>query len=120
MKRSSKRLPGVYLAAILASLSISAVVHAATMDVLRQGHDLRLEYASGAVLLVTFTPNGKYKTNTGSRGTWTLDGETLCTVRKSDGVSGCGYLPLGRSRGDVWISTDADGVEVTASIVRRQ
>jgi len=90
------------------------------MDVLLRGHDLRLEYASGAVVLVTFDSDGMYTTNTGSSGAWTLDGEKLCTVRSSDSVSGCGRLPRGKSRGDVWTSTDADGVEVTASIVRRR
>lgn len=108
------------IAAVVTSLAMTAQVHAATMDELLRGHDLRLEYSDGSVLLVTFTPNGKYKTNTGSRGTWTLDGEKLCTVRSTDGASGCGRLPSAKSPGDVWTSTDADGVEVVASIVRRQ
>lgn len=42
---------------------------------------------------VAFTPNGKYKTNTGSRGTWILEGETLRTVESTDGVSGREILP---------------------------
>lgn len=107
------------ITAVLFLLAIAAQVHATTMEELIQGNDLRLEYADGSVLLVTFTPNGKYKTNTGSRGTWTLDGETLCTVRGTDGISGCGVLPSTKARGDVWTSTDADGIEVTASIVKR-
>jgi len=117
---SSKRLPGVYLTAILASLAITAQVNAATMDVLLKGNDLRLEYTGGAIVLITFNSNGKYKTNTGSGGAWTLDGEKLCTVRRGDGASGCGRLPRGKSLGDVWTSTDANGVEVIASVVRRR
>lgn len=120
MKRSCKCLPGVYLAAVLASLTITAEVNAATMDVLLRGNDLRLEYTSGAVILITFNSNGKYTTNTGSSGAWTLDGEKLCTVRSSDSASGCGRLSRDKSLGDVWTSTDANGVEVTASIVRRR
>ena len=107
------------ITAVLFLLVIAAQVHATTMEELIRGSDLRLEYADGSVLLVTFTPNGKYKTNTGSRGTWTLEGETLCTVRNTDGAAGCGILPSTKSRGDVWTSTDAEGFEVTASIVKR-
>ncbi|MFQ5631993.1 MAG: hypothetical protein ACE5I1_24750, partial [bacterium] len=73
MKRSCKHLPVVYLTAVLSALTISAAVHAATMDVLLRGHDLRLQYESGEVILVTFTSNGQYKTSTGSSGAWTLD-----------------------------------------------
>jgi len=120
LKGSWKCLPGVYLAAVLASLAISAEAYAATMDVLLKGHDLRLEYTGGAVVLITFNSNGKYKTNTGSSGAWTLDGEKLCTVRTGDRASGCGRLPPGKSLGDVWTSTDANGVEVIASVVRRR
>lgn len=113
-------MPGVYLTAVLACLAMSAEVSAATMDVLLRGHDLRLEYTSGAVILVTFEPDGRYTTSTGSSGTWTLDGAKLCTVRRSDGVSGCGRLPPEKSAGDVWASTDANGVGVIASIVPRR
>lgn len=115
-----KRLPGLFLTAFLAAPVVPAAVHAATMDVLLRGHDLRLEYAGGAVILVTFTADGRYTTSTGSSGTWTLEGEKLCTVRRSDKVSGCGRLPLGKLLGATWTSTDADGVAVTASIVRRR
>ena len=115
----NRRLSGVCVTAVFAFLTITARVHAATMDVLLGGNDLRLEYPSGAVVLISFESDGKYTTSTGSSGTWTLDGEKLCTVRNSDNVSGCGRLPLGKSPGDVWTSTDANNVDVIASIVPR-
>lgn len=120
MKRSSQHRSGAYLTVCLAALTMSAAAHAATMDILLRGADLRLEYDNGEVMLVTFNANGQYTTSTGSSGDWTLDGEKLCTVRRSDRASGCGRLPSGKSLGDVWRSKDADGVAVVASVVRRR
>lgn len=120
MKGSTKRLCAVSLAAVLGFSTIPVSVQAATMDVLLNGHDLRLEYVNGGVVLVTFNADGTYTTNTGSSGSWTLEEEDLCTVRNSDNASACGHLPIDKSPGDVWTSTDADGVEVIASIVPRQ
>lgn len=104
---------GVHIAVVAASAA------AATMNVLLQDYDLRIEYASGASVTITFNADGTYQTDTGSSGTWTLDGEALCTVRDSDGAASCGVLPSDKSAGDVWESTDGNGSPVTASVIPR-
>ena len=89
------------------------------MDVLLAGNDLQLEYSSGAAVTISFASDGTYATSTGSSGTWTLDGEQLCTVRDADSVAACGVLASGKALGDSWSSTDASGIQVTASVVPR-
>jgi len=106
---------------ILASLFTPiTAAHAASIDVLLSGNNLKLTYENGASVEISFNSNGTYKTNTGSSGTWTLNGETLCTTRNGDGASGCGNLPSNKNAGDQWVSEDSNGNPVVASIVPQQ
>ncbi len=119
MKRLRHCFPAGRGITLLTALLLSSLAHTETMHVLLGSNDLRLEYTNGAVIRITFSANGTYVTNTGSSGTWTLEGEELCTVRDGDGASGCGELPADKSPGDSWATTDDSGDEVLASIVAR-
>lgn len=101
-------------------LLVAIPANAATMDVLLDGHDLELTYPNGASVTISFETDGTYTTSSGSSGTWTLNGETLCTVRNADGFNSCGTLSSNKVLGDVWVSTDGAGNEVTARVIERE
>ncbi len=88
-----------------------------TMDVLTSGKRLELTDASGAVFTVTFTSNGRYIASTGSSGTWTIDGERLCTLRTGASAEYCDTLPSGKGTGDSWRGADSNGNPVTVRII---
>ncbi|MEL7313194.1 MAG: hypothetical protein AAFN07_16875 [Pseudomonadota bacterium] len=102
------------------TLLVAIPANAATMDVLLAGHDLNLTYPNGASVTISFETDGTYTTSSGSSGTWTLNGETLCTVRNADGFNSCGTLASNKALGDVWVSTDGAGNEVTARVIERE
>jgi hypothetical protein len=87
------------------------------MDVLLAGKQLKVTTASGASFTVAFNVNGQYSTSTGSSGTWTMSGDTLCTLKAGETVESCGNLPSGKRVGDNWQTTDANENIVTASII---
>jgi hypothetical protein len=106
---------------VVAALSSAFTVNPAyandTMDVLLAGKQLKVTTASGASFTVAFNANGQYQTSAGATGTWTLDGDALCTTRTGLDVSNCGKLPSGKVLGDAWTTTDANGNTITVSIV---
>ncbi len=106
----------LFLALCLAG-SITPAVANDTMSVLLAGNGLQIETTSGAILVVTFTADGRYQTSAGHAGAWTLDGNALCTTREGASASSCGELPAGKKLGDSWATTDGNGNSVTASIV---
>lgn len=115
----TSQLP-VQIATALACALVSHAAAAATMDRLLEGHDLRLEYRDGSNVTVTFDSSGAYRTSAGSNGTWTLEGEALCTVRSSDSYASCGVLDSDKSPGEQWLSFDGEGKPVTAIVTPAQ
>ncbi|MEO0366248.1 MAG: hypothetical protein AAF265_12195 [Pseudomonadota bacterium] len=102
------------------TLLVAIPANASTMDVLLDGHDLELTYPNGASVTISFEADGTYATSSGSSGSWTLNGETLCTVRNADGFNSCGTLASNKALGDVWVSVDGAGNEVTARVIERE
>lgn len=88
-----------------------------TMDQLLAGNKLQITTASGVVVVVIFDANGSYVTNTESSGSWTVNGEEICTVKAGAIVESCGALPFGKAVGDSWETSDASGAPVISKII---
>lgn len=113
-----KAKAATFVICVIASFAIPASALANdTMDTLIAGATLRITTASGAVVDITFTSDGEYQATSGSSGTWTMEGDELCTRRSADNILSCGQLPSGKQVGDSWETTSGTGQPVTASIV---
>lgn len=115
--RSEKTLLKLLCLMLCVGFSPSVLANNSTMAVLVAGAQLKITTASGGSFRVNFNANGTYTASTGSSGSWTIDNETLCTLRAGQREPSCGTLPPGKTMGDSWQTTYANRVTVTASIV---
>lgn len=78
-----------------------------------------LQVDTGEIQYTTyFEADGTYTTSIGISGTWSLDGDQFCVERES-GEANCQPLMEGLSVGDSWTGQNADGSEVTFTLVAR-
>lgn len=73
--------------------------------------------AGGKTTAIYYNADGTYSTSGGEKGSWTLDGKTLCTAPTGAGKS-CIQIPAGKKVGDKWEEKDAAG-NVTATEIRK-
>ena len=64
-----------------------------------------------------FEEDGTFISLAGVSGTWTLEGDTLCTLYGERTTPGCFDLPPGKAVGDTWDQVVGSGQTMSLSIV---
>lgn len=68
---------------------------------------------------VFFETDGTYTTNVGIAGNWHVDGDRFCVERES-GAANCQPLMADLAVGDSWTGQNANGDDVTFTLVARE
>ncbi len=68
---------------------------------------------------VFFEADGSYTTNVGIAGSWHVDGDQFCVERDS-GAANCQPLMADLAVGDSWTGQNANGDEVTFTLIARE
>jgi hypothetical protein len=69
--------------------------------------------------VVFFEADGTYTTNVGISGSWHLDGDEFC-VERASGAANCQPLMADLSVGDSWTGQNANGDDVTFTLIARE
>jgi hypothetical protein len=114
VQRKSKTVWSVFYAAVIAAsvalplLALSPEAHAedarpassTLKEIVTRGSVLMIE---GADIDVTYTPDGKFTAMNGAvKGTWRIEGDTLCTTTSFQPVESCVLYPQDRKSGDIF------------------
>ncbi len=78
---------------------------------------MRVTAKDGTVQNWLFNQDGTFTSLAGVAGTWTLEGETLCTLYGERTTPGCFDLPAGKTVGDAWDQVVGSGRTMELSIV---
>ncbi len=80
------------------------------------GNTIHVMAVDGTVSDWMFREDGTVVVSDGQSGTWTMNGDTVCTAIV--GVEGdlCTDVPVGKGVGDTWEQTDADGAAITVTL----
>jgi hypothetical protein len=111
------RLRGVFNTAVIAGaivlplLALSPDAHAEdTKPAIPSSGTLKEVVTRGSVLVlegmdidVAYTPDGKFTAMDGQvKGTWRIEGDTLCTTTNFQPVESCALYPTGKKSGDTF------------------
>lgn len=78
---------------------------------------MRVIAKDGTVQNWLFDEDGTFTSLAGVSGTWTLEGDTLCTLYGERTTPGCFDLPTGKTVGDAWDQVVGSGRTMELSIV---
>lgn len=109
-----------FIAATALAFALGAgVASADTLDN-AYGNTVVVTYASGATAQYHFNADGTFTgvAPGGSQmaGRWEVQGEQLCLIPPSGQAPTCTHLEAGKSVGDTWTQTAADGSQISVTI----